>query len=286
MQNMAKLSLRRRQAFSAAHAYWFSEKSEEENRLLFGKWASRWGHGHNYQVEVVVTGEVDEKNGMVVNITEVDAALKMVLKPLRDKHLTYEVPHFATHATTTENIALYLVAEFNKAFTVPGATLTRITLWETETLFSTIEFREKETHLVSPLVTLTRTLDFAASHRLHAPALSDAENVALFDKCNNPHGHGHNYGVEVTVTGEIDAKTGMIVDLIALDRVLKTEIMDRFDHKNLNHDVADFATLNPTSENLTLVIWRHLKDKIPAPAQLHKVVVKETDRNFFEYSGD
>jgi 6-pyruvoyltetrahydropterin/6-carboxytetrahydropterin synthase len=280
---MARLSLRRRQSFAAAHAYWFAEKSEPENRAIFGKWASPWGHGHNYQVDIVVTGAMDERTGMVVNIVEVDAALKRVLKPLRDKHLTYEVPHFATNATTTENIALYIANEFNTAFTVPSASLTRITLWETETLFSTIDFK---TTLEPPLVSLTRTLDFAASHRLHAPLLSDEENIALFDKCNNLHGHGHNYGVEVTVMGEVDPITGMIVDLIALDKVLKKEIMMRFDHKNLNHDVPDFAEINPTTENLTLIIWKHLHDKIPAPAKLHKVVVKETDRNFFEYSGD
>jgi 6-pyruvoyltetrahydropterin/6-carboxytetrahydropterin synthase len=286
---MATLSLRRRQSFSAAHAYWFAEKSEAENRQLFGKWASPWGHGHNYQVDIVVTGAVDEKTGMVVNIVAVDAALKQVLKPLRDKHLTYEVPHFATHATTTENIALYIASEFNKVFTVPSANLTHITLWETPSLFSDVYFdynNHQENSTLSTLVSLTRTLDFAASHRLHAPLLSDAENVAIFDKCNNPHGHGHNYGVEVTVTGEVDPTTGMIVDLIALDKVLKKEVMDRFDHKNLNHDVADFAMLNPTSENLTLIIWKHLQDKIPAPARLHKVVVKETNRNFFEYCGD
>jgi 6-pyruvoyltetrahydropterin/6-carboxytetrahydropterin synthase len=289
---MARLTLRRRQSFAAAHAYWFAEKSEAENRAVFGKWASPWGHGHNYQVDICVTGEMDERTGMVVNIVEVDAVLKRVLKPLRDKHLTYEVPYFATNATTTENIARYIAQEFNTTFNVPGAALTRITLWETDSLFSTLDFDSTgssatdNSTLEHPLVSLTRTLDFAASHRLHAPLLSDEENIQIFDKCNNMHGHGHNYGVEVTVTGDVDPVTGMIVDLTALDKVLQTEIMARFDHKNLNHDVSDFADTNPTTENLTLVIWKHLHDKIPAPAKLHKVVVKETDRNFFEYSGD
>nr|WP_281380323.1 6-carboxytetrahydropterin synthase [Armatimonas rosea] len=136
------------------------------------------------------------------------------------------------------------------------------------------------------MIALTRTLDFAAAHRLHAPGLSDSENLAVFGKCNNPHGHGHNYGVEVTVIGEPDPKTGMIVDLIALDRVLETEIMARYDHKHLNDDTDDFRESNPTSENLTLAIWRHLENKIPAPARLHKVVVRETDRNYFEYTGN
>lgn len=135
------------------------------------------------------------------------------------------------------------------------------------------------------MVALTRSIDFAAAHRLHAPGLSESENLAIFGKCNNPKGHGHNYGVEITVIGEPDPATGMIVDLLALDAVLEREIMARYDHKHLNDDTEDFRAANPTSENLTLAIWRHLVNKIPAPARLQKVVVRETDRNFFEYTG-
>ena len=266
--------------FSAAHAYWFPSRSDEENRALFGGWASRWGHGHNYEVELTVRGVLDERSGMVVNITEVDKALKRALRPLRDKHLTYEVPHFATHAPTTENIALFLADAFNREFTDPAAQLTKITVWETPTLCATLDFQEN-----SPMVALTRSLDFAAAHRLHAPGLSADENRALFGKCNNPSGHGHNYAVEVTVIGEPDPVTGMIVDLLALDAVLEREIMARYDHKHLNDDTDDFKTINPTSENLTVAIWRHLVHKIPAPARLYKVVVRETERNFFEYTG-
>lgn len=267
--------------FSAAHAYWLPALSDEENRALFGKWASKWGHGHNYEVELTVAGTLDERSGMVVNITDVDKALKNALRPLRDKHLTYEVPYFAQNPPTTENIVRYIAAAFRTEFTDPAATLTKILVWETPTLSAFIDFQESDT-----MIALTRTLDFAAAHRLHAPGLSDSENLAVFGKCNNPHGHGHNYGVEVTVIGEPDPKTGMIVDLIALDRVLETEIMARYDHKHLNDDIDDFRESNPTSENLTLAIWRHLENKIPAPARLYKVVVRETDRNYFEYTGN
>nr|WP_309694131.1 6-carboxytetrahydropterin synthase [Armatimonas sp.] len=277
---MAQLALRRKAMFSAAHAYWFPDRSDEENRALFGKWASKWGHGHNYDVEVTVIGELDESSGMVVNITDVDRALKRALKPLRDKHLTYEVPHFATHPPTTENIALFLADAFSREFVDPAARLSKITVWETPTLSATLDFQESDT-----MVALTRSIDFAAAHRLHAPGLSESENLAIFGKCNNPKGHGHNYGVEITVIGEPDPATGMIVDLLALDAVLEREIMARYDHKHLNDDTEDFRAANPTSENLTLAIWRHLVNKIPAPARLQKVVVRETDRNFFEYTG-
>lgn len=280
MPSTGTLYLRRRVAFAAGHAYWLPEKSDDENRKLFGPWASRWGHGHNYVVEATVAGAVDEPSGMVVNIVDVDRVLKThVVGPLADKHLTYEVPHFARTPPTLENIARFVADRFTSHFTNPVARLARVVVWESPTLWVTLN-REKN------MIALTRSLDFAASHRLHAPGLSDVENCELFGKCNNPHGHGHNYGVEVTVVGEPDPVTGMIVDLKALDDLLDREIMARFDHKHLNLDTPDFQEINPTSENLTRVIWDHLQGKIPAPARLYRVMVKETERNYFEYYGE
>jgi len=279
---MATLYLRRRVTFSAGHAYWLPNKTEDENRALFGKWASRWGHGHNYVVEAVVAGELDKRTGMVVNIVDVDKVLKTyVTGPLADKHLTYEVPHFADTPPTLENIARYVADRFSANFHDPAARLTRVTVWEAPNLWTTLDLIQEK-----PLVYLTRSLDFAAAHRLHAPGLTDDENIAVFGKCNNVRGHGHNYGVEVTVVGEPDPVTGMIVNLSELDAVMDREIMARFDHKHLNDDTPDFAAVNPTSENLTKVIFEHLAPNIPAPARLYRVVVKETDRNFFEYYGD
>lgn len=274
--------LRRRVAFSAGHAYWLANKTDEENRRLFGRFASRWGHGHNYVIEATVAGEINPDSGMVVNIVDVDRALKQhVVALLADKHLTYEVPHFADTPPTLENIAQFAAAQFSAHFAaVPAAPLTRLIVWESPTLWVTLDWENHRN-----MIALTRSLDFAAAHRLHAPALSDEENDRIFGKCNNPRGHGHNYGVEVTVIGEPDPVTGMIVDLAALDAVMDREIMDRFDHKHLNDDTPDFRDINPTSENLTRVIWEHLEGKIPAPARLFRVVVKETDRNYFEYYG-
>lgn len=279
---MATLFLRRRVAFSAGHAYWLPGKTDDENRALFGQWASKWGHGHNYVVEAVVAGNLDETTGMVVNIVDVDKVLKAhIVAPLADKHLTYEVSHFADTPPTLENIARYVADRFNANFFDPAAKLTRVTVWETPSLWTTLELNTEK-----PLVLLTRSLDFAAAHRLNAPGLSHEENLAIFGKCNNLAGHGHNYGVEVTVSGDPDPVTGMIVNLSELDAVMEREIMARFDHKHLNDDTPDFADTNPTSENLTVAIWRHLEPNIPAPAKLYRVVVKETDRNFFEYYGD
>jgi 6-pyruvoyltetrahydropterin/6-carboxytetrahydropterin synthase len=277
------MHLRRRVTFAAGHAYWLKNKTEDENRRLFGRWASPWGHGHNYTVEATVAGEIDEATGMVVNIVDVDRVLKAhVTGPLADKHLNYEVPHFADTPPTLENIARYVAERFTANFPDPNARLTRVTVWEAPNLWATLELETEN----APVIALTRSFDFAAAHRLHAPGLSDEQNREIFGKCNNPRGHGHNYGVEVTVTGEPDPTTGMLVDLAALDAVLEREVMARFDHKHLNDDTPDFAEVNPTSENLTRVIFDHLRDKIPVPARLAKVVVRETDRNYFEYTGD
>jgi 6-pyruvoyltetrahydropterin/6-carboxytetrahydropterin synthase len=278
---MASMFLRRRATFAAAHAYYLPDRTEEENRQLFGRWASKWGHGHNYVVEATVAGEIDAVTGMVVNITDVDRVLKeRVVGPLGDRHLTYDVAHFASTPPTLENIARFIAGEIRSHFDSPVARLARLTLWEMPTLWVSLDTGKNE-----PMIGLTRAIDFAASHRLHALGLSDGDNRSLFGKCDNPNGHGHNYGVEVTVVGTPDPVTGMIVDLAALDAVLDREVMARFDHKHLNLDVPDFKDLNPTSENVTKVIWDHLENAIPAPARLYRVVVRETERNYFEYYG-
>ena len=108
-------------------------------------------------------------------------------------------------------------------------------------------------------VVFGRRYRFAASHRLHSDALSDADNQRVYGKCNNPYGHGHNYVVEVRVSGPVDPATGMIVNLIDLDRFVQSEVLDVFDHKSLNEDVEAFRTLVPTTENVCKEIYRRLK---------------------------
>jgi 6-pyruvoyltetrahydropterin/6-carboxytetrahydropterin synthase len=133
-------------------------------------------------------------------------------------------------------------------------------------------------------IELGRRYHFAASHRLHSPALSEEENCRIYGKCNNPFGHGHNYVVEVLVSGEIDPATGMIANLADLDGFVEREILDPFDHKSLNEDVAAFDAAVPTTENLCIEIFRRLKT-FPN-AKLERVRVQETSNNSFEYAGD
>jgi 6-pyruvoyltetrahydropterin/6-carboxytetrahydropterin synthase len=131
---------------------------------------------------------------------------------------------------------------------------------------------------------LTRRYIIAASHRLHSDQLSDAENREIYGKCNNPYGHGHNYAVEVTVSGQVSASTGMICDLAELDECFRGEIMERFDHQNLNTR-PEFADQVPTTENLAAVIYHILKREFHA-AHLEKVRIEETVNNSFEYCGE
>ena len=135
------------------------------------------------------------------------------------------------------------------------------------------------------MVLLTRTYEFSAAHRLHSAALSDEENLELFGKCNSPYGHGHNYKLDVTVQGKVDERTGMMVDLATLDRIVEEEVVRRYDHRNLNHDCEEYRELNPTSENVVKVIWRRLERRLIGPA-LYKVALRETDRNCFAYYGE
>jgi 6-pyruvoyltetrahydropterin/6-carboxytetrahydropterin synthase len=124
----------------------------------------------------------------------------------------------------------------------------------------------------------------SASHRLHSDALSAEENRSAYGKCNNPHGHGHNYAVEVLVGGPVDAETGMVVDLAALDEVVRTRVTARFDHTNLNLDPL-FANRVPTTENLCREVFGLLKGAMPA-GKVEYVRVEETENNFFEFRGE
>jgi 6-pyruvoyltetrahydropterin/6-carboxytetrahydropterin synthase len=129
-----------------------------------------------------------------------------------------------------------------------------------------------------------RRYTLSASHRLHSEALSAEANRTAYGKCNNPHGHGHNYVVEVLVGGEVDAETGMVVNMAALDEAVRTRVMERFDHTNLNLDPY-FKNRVPTTENLCRVIFDLLKDALPA-GELERVRVEETENNFFECYGE
>jgi 6-pyruvoyltetrahydropterin/6-carboxytetrahydropterin synthase len=135
-----------------------------------------------------------------------------------------------------------------------------------------------------PQVTVTRRLHFYAAHRVHNPALSDEENRALFGKCNHPNWHGHNYILDVSVRGPIDGRTGYVMDLGELKRVVEAEVIEKVDHRNFNLDVDFMHGIIPTSENIIVAIWRVLQPRV-APATLTRLVLWETPNNYVEYEG-
>jgi len=134
-------------------------------------------------------------------------------------------------------------------------------------------------------VAVFRKEHFNAAHRLHNPDWSDEKNESVFGKCNNPNFHGHNYELIVQVTGEVNPETGYVMDMKVLSGILKEFVLDHFDHKNLNLDVAEFKSLNPSAENIAIVIYSILRPKIDSGLDL-KVRLYETERNFVEYPVD
>lgn len=269
------MKLTRRVRFSSGHRYWRDELSEEENANLFGKWASRFNHGHNYILEAAFTGRINPRHGMAINIKVLDSILKeRIVSKLDQRSINDEVQEFDGAVPTTENIALFAAGQLRE---LPSEVrLHSVRVYEDPLLFAETDGGGK--------VKVTRGYEFSASHRLHSGLLSQSENVDVFGKCNNPAGHGHNYELEVTVIGTPDERTGMVADIEEMDRIIHEEVVDRYDHKHLNADLPEFASENPTSEVLTRTIWQRLNGKLPA--KLDKVLLRETPRNIFEYSGE
>lgn len=274
---MRSVRMTRKVVFSSGHRYWLPSLSSDENRSVFGRWASPFNHGHNYRLDVTVSGVIDAATGMIVNIKRVDDILKkQVLEPFDGHSINDEIPAFLDRASCIENLLDYLAGMLSEALmALPEVHLEGLRLEELPTFWGELNLDMKQT-------TLTRVYEFAASHRLDAPTLSHEENLSLFGKCNNPAGHGHNYVLEVTVTGEPDPRTGMTVDLGELDSVVQREVLDHYDHKNLNVDVPELVGRLTTSEVVAGCLFDALEPTVPG--KLVRVRLHETARNMFEVS--
>lgn len=242
--------------------------------------------GASIEFEVAVSGNVSPDTGMVVNIRDIDDLMKRrVVTVLDGKILNEGVPHFRNQAVTPESIASFIWTACADAISSPTEP-EHVQVW-TDALHWTTCSRPKTGNTM--VISSTRKYDFSASHRLHSKHLTDAENLSVFGKCNWENGHGHNYEVEVTVTGEVNPLTGVLLSERDLDEIIERKVMAPFDHKHLNYDTDDFRDVNPTSENLTIAIWNRIVKEInairPGLVALRTVVVKETARNYFEYSG-
>ncbi|PIG91903.1 6-carboxytetrahydropterin synthase [Gloeocapsopsis sp. IPPAS B-1203] len=261
----------RRAQFSASHRYWLPELSEAENTQRFGLCSQTPGHGHNYVLYVSLAGELDEY-GMVQNLSEVKQVIKREVTSQLDFSSLNDVwTEFQKTLPTTENIARVIWQRL-----APYLPLVRIQLFEHPELWAEYQGNDMEAYL-------TLSTHFSAAHRLARPDLSYEENSEIYGKCARPNGHGHNYHLEITVKGDIDVRTGMLVDLGALQKIVDDLVIEPLDHTFLNKDVAYFTEVVPTAENIAAYISNVLRSPIQElGATLHKVKLIESPNNSCE----
>ncbi|MEM8503100.1 MAG: 6-carboxytetrahydropterin synthase [Cyanobacteria bacterium P01_D01_bin.1] len=263
--------INRRSQFSASHRYWLPELSPAENLQRFGKCARKPGHGHNYVLNVSLSGELDPY-GMVLNLTEAKAIIhREIIDALDFSYLNDVWPEFSQTLPTTEHIARVVWQRLSAYLPIVN-----IQLFETPELWADYTGNGMEAYL-------TVSDHFSAAHRLALSQLSEAENRQIYGKCASPNGHGHNYQLEVTVKGEINDRTGMIVDLVDLKSAIAHHVIERFDHTFLNKDIPYFADVVPTAENIVLHICHLLRQPVAdIGATLHKVKLIESQNNSAE----
>jgi 6-pyruvoyltetrahydropterin/6-carboxytetrahydropterin synthase len=274
----------------------------------WGGWPSAVGVAPYLLLRIVVSGVPDPVTGFLVNIHALDRLLRRHAIPLAAKRLSSDgvgltgenlvraiwdavsrqgpcqtcgtdvspVFRHGPEARPTEGLGVDSKTAGGMGRPV---SLESLALWTTPYLSYAIVAGE------ASMVDVTQCFEFSASHRLHVASMSDEENRRVFGKCNNPNGHGHNYRVEVTVTGEVGKESGRVVSLPAFEEVVRREVIARFDHKHLNADMPEFANLNPSVENIARTTWALLRDKV-APARLRRVKVWETAKTYAEYSGE
>ena len=264
-------TIHRRAQFSASHRYWLPELDEVENKRLFGACSRFPGHGHNYMLYVSLAGDLDQY-GMVENLSVVKQVIKReVTSQLNYSYLNDTWSEFQITLPTTENISRVIWQRL-----APHLPLSNIRLYEHPELWTDYQGNNMEANL-------TVKTHFSAAHRLAIPSLSFEENQEIYGKCARPNGHGHNYHLEVTVAGEIDARTGMLVDLGALQQAIDEYVIEPFDHTFLNKDIAYFAEVVPTAENIAVRIAELLRSPVEElGVELDKIKLIESPNNSCE----
>lgn len=263
--------IKRRAQFSASHRYWLPEWDESQNQEHFGVCSRFPGHGHNYVLYVSLLGELD-RYGMVENLSTVKRVIKQeVTGQLDYSYLNDTWPEFQQILPTTEHLTKAIWERL-----VSHLPLVKIRLFEHPELWADYQGNAME-------ATLTLKTHFSAAHRLALPELSLEENTEIYGKCARVNGHGHNYHVEISVTGEMDARTGMIVDLVKLEKLIDAIAIEPFDHTFLNKDIPYFAEVVPTAENIAVYIAQLLKEPVQGlGVELEKIVLIESPNNSVE----
>lgn len=265
-----RVLLSRRASFNCGRRLFHPDWSEARNREVFGR--DFGPHGHEYDLDCAFGGAVSRQDGMIVNLADIKPVLQDSVAILNGAWLPDGNAFFAQNRPTAENIALFLWQTLPRA--IGEGTLERLRLQES---------RRTLVEITLQTMKISRSYEFAAAHRLFAPNLSDDGNLARFDKCSNLAGHGHNFGLEVWIEGAPDAQSGFIINPQLLDKIVDEEIFERFDHKHLNVDCAEFRDLIPTTENLCSVIFEILRARLERENyRLAKIGLRETQKNYFE----
>jgi 6-pyruvoyltetrahydropterin/6-carboxytetrahydropterin synthase len=243
----------------------------------FGGYPSLTGLGQYFVIDLSVSGHADQTTGFLCNIKAIDAIVRRAAPGITRDVFTKAQRKRELHGFDLP-MTLFETLRETFATEVPQARLEEVRLHFTPTLSSSCLASEH------PMIRLSQRFEFSASHRLHRPEFSDEQNLKTFGKCSNPHGHGHNYELQVTLAGKAD-KSGLLIDVPTMERVVATTVLDRFDHKNLNVEVTEFKEVIPTVENIAKVIYGLLKPKFEGgEARLASVTVWETPKTWCEYS--
>jgi 6-pyruvoyltetrahydropterin/6-carboxytetrahydropterin synthase len=263
---MVRLTRQVRFAVNAAH----DDQLTRHPSNSFAGFPSLTGLGHYFALDVTLRGPVEQRSQYLINIKRVDEQVRAIGVPLVERAVR------GGGFGGGGRVLVDLLAALRDAW--PGRTLDELRLWLCPLLSLGIRAEEQ------PMIRLSQRFEFSASHRLHNPALDEAENRRLFGKCNNAHGHGHNYEIQVTLAGEPDAN-GRLIDIPAFERIVADAVIERFDHRNLNTELPEFADLMPSVENIARVIYRLLQPALRTQrSQLAGVTVWETSKTWCEYS--
>ena len=231
------------------------------------------GLGHYFSLTVTLAGDLNPDSHYLENIKQIDQTVRRLAIPLFDKTIRQDPRSFGA-PLLGETFDLLQHAW-------PPARLESLKLSLSPFLSLSLHATER------PMTRLSQKFEFAASHRLHNPALSDEQNRQTFGKCNNPHGHGHNYELQVTLLGQPAGNTGLLIDIPAFEQIVADTVINRFDHKNLNLQVEEFASEIPSVENIARVIYHLLKPQFQSTAaRLASVTVWETPKTWCEYLED
>ncbi|MGD0540428.1 MAG: 6-carboxytetrahydropterin synthase [Tepidisphaeraceae bacterium] len=253
----------------------FGVNPEEDNQLRsaptnsLAGYPSLLGLGHYLALEVTLVGEPSPQTGFVQNIKLIDQKVRQIVVPMVTAYVRRG--RLAGGAMLVSGIYERLKDAW------PPAELHHLRLALSP--FLTLSFFARE----FPMIRLSQKFEFSASHRLHNPAISDEENQKLFGKCNNPHGHGHNYVLQVTVIGKPDVN-GFIIDIPKFEQLVASSVIEPLDHRHLNIEIPEFSDLIPTVENIAMVIYRKLKPEFETTqAKLCGVTLWETSKTWCEY---